>query len=122
MGLTNFPGSKLKKEDVTVGKNYLDEPEINQLNRLVNQYLEFAELQAMRRKPMYMATWIEKLHGFLTLNDREILTNAGKVSKADAEKYALREYEKFRTTEAKRLDESEEELDRAMKMLQSKKP
>lgn len=121
MGLTNFPGARLKKEDVTVGKNYLDEPEINQLNRLVNQYLEFAELQAMRRKPMYMATWIEKLHGFLTLNDREILTNAGKVSKVDAEKYALSEYEKFRTTEAKRLYESEDELDKAMKRLQSKK-
>lgn len=121
MGLTNFPGSKLKKEDVTVGKNYLEEKEIDQLNRLVNQYLEFAELQAMNRKPMRMADWVEKLHGFLTLNDREILTNAGKVRKEDADKYALNEYEKFRIAEAKSIETTEDELDKAIKRLKPKK-
>ncbi|MFN0140070.1 MAG: virulence RhuM family protein [Pyrinomonadaceae bacterium] len=121
MGLTNFPGTKLKKEDVTVGKNYLDENELKQLNLIVNQYLEFAELQAMRRKPMRMADWIEKLHGFLTLNEREILTNAGKISKEAADSHALAEYEKFRTAEAKRLAESEDELDKAMKRINPKK-
>ncbi len=120
MGLTNFPGAKPKKEDVVVGKNYLDEPEIKQLNRLVNQYLEFAELQAMNRKPMRMADWTEKLHGFLKLNDREILANAGKVSKDAADKQALSEYEKFRVAEARRLAESEDDLDRAMKRLRQK--
>lgn len=121
MGLTNFPGTKIKKEDVTVGKNYLEEKEIDQLNRLVNQYLEFAELQAMNRKPMRMADWVEKLHGFLTLNDREILTNVGKVSKGDAEKYAHSEYEKFRLAEAKRIETSEDKLDKAIKKLKPKK-
>ena len=121
MGLTNFPGSKLKKEDVTVGKNYLDEPELKQLNRLVNQYLEFAELQAMNRKPMRMSDWTEKLHGFLTLNDREILSNAGKVGKGVADKHALNQFEKFQEAEAKRLSKGEDDLDRAMKKLKAKK-
>lgn len=121
MGLTNFPGTKPKKNDVTVAKNYLGESELKQLNLIVNQYLEFAELQAMNRKPMRMANWIEKLHGFLTLNDREILTNAGKVTHKDAEKHALAEYEKFRAAEVKRLQESEDELDRSIKSLKPKK-
>jgi hypothetical protein len=64
-----------------------------------------------------MADWVEKLHGFLTLNDREILRDAGKVSRNDAEKYALKEYKKFREIEAKRIAASEDELDRAMKKL-----
>lgn len=121
MGLTNFPGAKLKKEDVTVGKNYLDERELKQLNLIVNQYLEFAELQAMNRRPMRMSDWITKLHGFLTLNDREILSNVGKVSKEVADKHALAEYEKFRAAEVKRLQESEDELDRSIKRLKQKK-
>lgn len=121
MGLTNFPGATPKKEDVTVGKNYLDEQDLKQLNLIVNQYLEFAELQAMNRKPMRMTDWIEKLHGFLTLNDREILTGAGKVSKETADKHALAEYEKFRNEEARRLEASEDELDKAIKRLKPKK-
>lgn len=120
MGLTNFPGAKVRREDVTVGKNYLNERELKQLNLIVNQYLEFAELQAMNRKPMRMADWTAKLHGFLTLNDREILTNAGKVSKEVADKHALAEYEKFRTSEANRLAQSEDELDKAVKRLKPK--
>jgi hypothetical protein len=77
MGLTNFPGEQIKKTDVTVAKNYLDEDELKQLNLIVSQYLDFAELQAMNRKPMHMQDWVSKLHGFLTLNDREILDDAG---------------------------------------------
>jgi len=85
MGLTNFPGEKVKKQDVVVAKNYLDEQELDLLNRIVNQYLEFAEFQALQRKPMHMKDWMEKLHGFLTLIDREILQHAGKVSHKEAE-------------------------------------
>lgn len=74
MGLTNWRGTKVRKEDVSIAKNYLSEPELAALNNLVEQYLVFAEGQAMRRVPMHMADWIAKLHAFLTINDRDILT------------------------------------------------
>jgi len=70
MGLTNWPGEQIKRNDVAIAKNYLKPEELDHLNRIVSQYLEFAELQALQRKPMHMKDWIEKLHGFLTLNDR----------------------------------------------------
>ena len=95
MGLTNWPGEQIKKEDVTIAKNYLQPEELDQLNRIVSQYLEFAELQAMQRKPMRMSDWIEKLHGFLTLNDREILAHKGLISHDEATAYAIEEYEKY---------------------------
>lgn len=80
MGLTNWRGTKPRKQDVGIAKNYLKENELEALNNLVEQYLIFATGQAMRRIPMYMKDWIEKLHGFLKLNDRNILENAGKIS------------------------------------------
>lgn len=118
MGLTNFPGEKIKKQDVPVAKNYLDEKELDQLNRIVNQFLEFAELQALQRKPMYMKDWIEKLHSFLILNDREVLHHAGSVGNKEAEEFALTEFEKYQ----KHLAVSEQdELDKAIKQLSSGK-
>ncbi len=95
MGLTNWRGAKVRKEDVTIAKNYLNEPELSALNNLVEQYLVFAEGQAMRRVPMRMKAWIAKLHGFLTLNDRNILTHARKISHQIAKEIAEAEYEKF---------------------------
>ena len=80
MGLTNWRGTKPRKQDVAVAKNYLNEKELAALNNLVEQYLIFAEGQAMRRITMYMKDWIEKLNGFLKLNDRNILEHAGKIS------------------------------------------
>jgi hypothetical protein len=80
MGLTSWRGAKPRKDDITIAKNYLSEPELTALNNLVEQYLVFAEGQAKRRIPMHMKDWIEKLHGFLKLNDRDILQDAGKVS------------------------------------------
>jgi hypothetical protein len=117
MGLTNFPGKRLKKEDVTVAKNYLDEDELKQLNLIVNQYLEFAELQAMQRKPMRMTDWIGKLHGFLSLNDRDILAGNGKVSQIEAERFAVAEFEKYKAAEIVRLSQNEDELEKAIKQL-----
>lgn len=96
MGLTSFKGDRVQATDVTVAKNYLSENEIASLNRIVDQYLSFAEEQAARRIPMKMADWITKLHGFLTLNDREILDGAGKVTKKSADDKALAEFEKYR--------------------------
>ncbi|MVN22414.1 virulence RhuM family protein [Mucilaginibacter arboris] len=118
MGLTNFPGSQIKKQDVIVAKNYLNEDELNQLNRIISQYLEFAELQALQRKPMYMKDWLAKLHGFLTLNDREILEHTGKVSHWQAEEFAFKEFEKYQ----KQLDTAQtDELDQAVKKLSTQK-
>jgi len=74
MGLTTWTGAALRKADVTVAKNYLAAEELEALNRIVAAYLEFAELQALGRKPMYMADWIAKLDEFLRLSEREILT------------------------------------------------
>jgi hypothetical protein len=113
MGLSSWSGEKIRKQDVTIAKNYLNEAELDQLNRIVNQYLEFAELQAMNRKTMHMSDWSNKLNGFLTLNDREILNHAGSISHAEAEKYALEEYEKYK----KQLPPQMDELDKYMRQL-----
>ncbi len=95
MGLTSWSGDAPRKADVGVAKNYLAHDELEVLNRIVNFYLEFAELQAMRRKPMYMADWITKLDDFLRLSEREILDHAGKVTHDDAVAKAQLEYERF---------------------------
>jgi hypothetical protein len=104
MGLTTWDGDKIKKSDVTIAKNYLDEFEMKQLNLLAEQYLVFAESQALQQKVMYMSDWMKKLHDLLTINEREILMDAGRISRALAEDIANKEYEKFR--EKQRLMEN----------------
>lgn len=100
MGLATYKnakhGGKVTKSDVTVGKNYLNEQEIDDLNRLVSMYLDFAEGFARRNIPMRMQDWAEKLDGFLTFNAYEVLNNYGNIKRDNAEKIALSEYEKFR--------------------------
>jgi hypothetical protein len=100
LGLTNWRGAVIRKQDVSIAKNYLSEPELEALNNLVEQYLIFAQGQAMRRVPMHMADWIEKLNGFLTLNDRDILTHAGRISHEMAQTKAELEYDKFKALTA----------------------
>lgn len=95
MGLTSWSGDKPRKSDVIIAKNYLAQDELDALNRIVTAYLEFAELQAQNRKPMYMADWITKLDDFLKLSEREILTHAGEISHELAVKKAETEYERF---------------------------
>jgi hypothetical protein len=95
MGLTAWTGGSVRKADVGVAKNYLQADEIEALNRIVTAYLEFAELQAMNRKPMHMADWIAKLDDFLKLSGRELLLHAGTVSHDDAIEQASLEYERF---------------------------
>ena len=111
MGLTNWRGAKARKADVVIAKNYLDEGELRALNNLVEQYLIFAEGQAMRRMPMHMKDWIKKLDGFLTLNDRNILDHAGKISHQMAKELAEAEYDKFHQQrlqmEARKADEDD---------------
>ena len=109
MGLTTWKGAKVRKADVTVAKNYLDQDEIRSLNRIVTMYLDYAESQAERRQPLYMRDWREKLDAFLQFNEREILQDAGKVSMDVAKALAMEHYEKF--NERRLLEESQEETD-----------
>ena len=95
MGLTSWRGERIRKQDVTVAKNYLTPEELIMLNLIVDQSFSFAEMQARQRKPMYMAEWIKKLDQFLTLNDREIHKNAGKISARLSEEIASREFGKY---------------------------
>ncbi len=117
MGLTtwkNAPSGKVLKSDVGVAKNYLAEPELKELNRIVSMYLDYAENQAARQKPMKMSDWIEKLDAFLKFNDYEVLQNAGSVSAEVAKSLAEKEYEKFRVAQDQRY---ESDFDREVKKM-----
>ena len=96
MGLTAWTGRLPRKTDAEYAKNYLTEDEIDTLNRIVTLYLDFAELQAKNKTPMYMKDWLNKLDDFLKLSNRQILTHAGKISTELAKTKADSEYEKFR--------------------------
>lgn len=104
MGLTSWrkaPGGKIMPSDVAIAKNYLDKPELDHLNRIVSMYLDYAELQAVRNKPVYMKDWIEKLNAFLKFSEYEILTNAGQISHEVALSLANKEYERFKKIQDK---------------------
>lgn len=100
MGLTSWSDSKLTRSDVEVAKNYLNKDELDVLNRFVSMYLDYAELQAMSRKPMYMNDWIAKLDDFIRFNERELLAHAGKITHKQAIEKAHAEYEKYRALTA----------------------
>lgn len=95
MGLTSWKGDKVRKQDVVVAKNYLSQEELSDLNRIVTMYLDYAESQAKKKKPMYMKDWAERLDAFLEFNEHEILTNAGKIKAKVAEQFANEQYEEF---------------------------
>ncbi len=104
MGLTSWrkgSGGKILPGDVAIAKNYLDKPELDHLNRIVTMYLDYAELQTVRNKPMYMKDWIEKLNAFLKFSEYEILTNAGSISHEIALALAGKEYEIFKKIQDK---------------------
>ncbi|MFZ2123197.1 MAG: virulence RhuM family protein [Rhodoferax sp.] len=117
LGLTNWRGAAIRKSDVSIAKNYLTEPEMAALNNLIEQYLVFAEGQAMRRVPMHMAEWITKLDGFLTLNERDILTHAGRISHDVAQSKAELEYDRYRALTANRPRTVDTDFERATKAL-----
>jgi len=114
MGLMTWEGARIRKADVAVAKNYLTEDELRALNNLAEQYLIFAEGQAQRRVAMTMQDWITKLEGFLTLNDREILKDAGKVSAQIAKTHAEQEFSRFRVIDDR---QHESDFDRMVKHL-----
>ena len=95
MGLTSWKAGEMRKTDVTIAKNYLKEDEIDELNRIVVMWLDFAEDQARRRKQVFMKDWEQKLDEFLKFNERRVLPHAGSVSKKDGEEHARLEYDKF---------------------------
>jgi len=95
MGLTSWKGAKVRPSDVTIAKNYLNTKEIDQLNRIVTMYLDYAEDQARRHRQIFMRDWRQKLDVFLKFNERDILKNAGKITKEVADQLALEQYERF---------------------------
>lgn len=115
MGLTSYRGAKVRKADVVTAKNYLDENELDALNNLVEQYLIFAQGQAKRRIAMTMQDWISKLDAFLTINDRDILNHAGKISHELAKQQAEAEYDKFL---AQRIQQSDDVLNSLEQMIE----
>lgn len=118
MGMTNHRGSVIRKTEVSIAKNYLNLDELAALNNLAEQYLIFAEGQARRRVPMYMEDWISKLNGFLSINDRDILTHAGKISHELAKNYAENEYDKFKQLQGQAF---ESDFDKKIKQIPNKR-
>jgi hypothetical protein len=121
MGLSSWKGAKVRKTDIATAKNYLTEDEARSLNRIVTMYLDYAEDQAERQRPMHMADWRAKLDAFLQFNGREVLDNPGAVSSEIAQRLAESEYEKF---SARRLQAEAEDLgdafDKAAKSIEKK--
>ncbi|MEO6837405.1 MAG: virulence RhuM family protein [Ginsengibacter sp.] len=122
MGLTNWKSDKIRKVDVIIAKNYLSELEIKELNLLVEQYLAFAESQALAQRPMYMADWSKKLNDILTINQREILLDAGRISKKIADELAEKEFNKY-LIKQRQIDaaESLKELEDDLNAIKKKK-
>ena len=114
VGMTNFKGDYITKEDVQIAKNYLTAEELTYLNLLVSQYLDFAEIQALQQIPMRMAEWIEKLDNLMTLSGRQLLVGKGTISHEEAKKKAIAEFEKYRKME---MLQYESDYDRAIREL-----
>ena len=114
VGMTNFKGGYITKEDVQIAKNYLTEQELTYLNLLVSQYLDFAEIQALQQIPMKMVEWIKKLDDLMTLSGRQLLVGKGTISHEEAKKKAIAEFEKYRKME---MLQYESDYDRAIKEL-----
>ncbi|MBP2637789.1 MAG: Virulence protein-like protein [Firmicutes bacterium] len=126
MGLKTWKGDEVRKADVIVVKNYLNEKEIDELNRIVVMWLDYAEDQARRRKQVFIKDWEQKLNEFLKFNERQVLTNKGNVSQQEADGFAKQEYDRFaaRRREYKEIvgvDENIKALEDAAKQLHSRK-
>ncbi|KIM12904.1 MAG: toxin Fic [Sulfurovum sp. FS08-3] len=110
MGLLSFKGEIPTKAESQIAKNYLDEKELNILNRMVTAYLEVAEIQAMNQEPMYMKDWIERLDGFLKMTGKNILENAGTISHDKAIQKAHDEYQKYKENQKNSLTRGEKDF------------
>ena len=118
MGLTSWAGASkggaIRKADVSVAKNYLDEEELGTLNRVVNAYIEIAELQAQARRPMTMRDWATRLDDFLRMTERDVLSHAGKVAAEVAQTKAEAEFETFRQRELAAPSGAEQDFEAAI--------
>jgi hypothetical protein len=124
LGLTHFKGARPTKQETEIAKNYLNEDELNILNRMVTAYLELAELQALNRTPMYMKDWIARLDDFLKMTGNDILTHAGKISHLKALEKARAEYEKYHQQQLQQPTQAEKDyihqIEQAAKKLKKK--
>lgn len=120
IGMTNFNGLKPTKKEVSIAKNYLSDDELDTLNRIVTSYLEFAELQAKKRKAMKMGDWIKKLDDFLSLSDFEVLKTKGVVSHKEALKKANTEYDKYKALAINEKSKVEIDFEKAIKSIENK--
>ena len=110
LGLTNFKGGKPSLQETEIAKNYLDEKELNLLNRFVTAYLEIAELQALNQNPMYMQDWVARLDDFLKMTGKEILIHSGTISHNQAIEKAKTEYDKYKETIKEELSKVEKDF------------
>ncbi len=120
MGMLGFKGEQPTQAEVLIAKNYCTEEELSALNSIVSAYLEFAEMQARRRIPMYMSDWIETLDGFLKLSKHEILTHAGKISAKAAELKAKEEYKKYKQLNLDNVSKVEKDYIKVLEALEIK--
>jgi hypothetical protein len=125
LGLTTTKGKKPTKQDIEIAKNYLNEKELEMLNRLVSAYLDLAEIQAMNQKPMYMKDWVEKIDEFIKISGNDILEHVGKISHQQAIEKANEEYEKYRELNKNELSQAEihflDHIENAAKKLKKEK-
>jgi hypothetical protein len=119
MGMTSWSATRPRKLDAGIAKNYLNAEELDALNKIVNAYLEFAEVQALNRRPMTMADWIAKLDDFLRLGERDVLTHAGSIRHETALSHAEQQFELYRQQRAKEVSAVERDLDAAARQLKS---
>ena len=117
MGLTHWTGNMPTKSEAVIAKNYLNPEELEILNRIVSSYLEFAELQALQQRPMYMKDWASKLDDFLKLSGRELLAHGGTVSREQALAKAQIEYERYRAWRINQPTQAEKHFEQAIKRL-----
>jgi len=110
LGLTNYKGDKPTKRETEIAKNYLNQNELNILNRIVTAYLEVAELQALNQNPMYMKDWITRLDEFLKMTGKDVLDNAGTVSHKQAIEKAHTEYQKYKEVHKNELSQAEKDF------------
>jgi len=127
MGLKTWKGDVVRKNDVTIAKNYLREEEITELNRIVVMFLDFAEDQARRRKQVFLRDWKTQLDGFLRFNERNVLPDACTVSREEADRRALEQYAQFETRRRQAAEQAGEvdvlrHLEQAAKQVESLKP
>jgi hypothetical protein len=120
MGLTTWKGARVRRTDVVIARNYLNEKELGELNRIVVMYLDYAEDRAKRRRPLYMHDWREKLDAFLRFNEREVLKHPGKVSMEVAQALAVEQFEKYDHARLAR-EAAADDLDRVARQLEKPK-